>query len=74
MANSDGGTALDQMNTMVVETRWGDREFQLFRGDITKLNFPVDLMVISSIGSNFDTQKPRLSEHYTAIVRSRLHG
>ena len=32
-------SALDQMNTMVVETRWGDREFQLLRGDITKLNF-----------------------------------
>jgi len=45
--------ALDQMNTMVVETRWGDREFQLFGGDITKLNFPIDLMIISSIGSDF---------------------
>jgi hypothetical protein len=31
------------------------REFQLFRGDITRLNFPVDLMVISSIGPDFDT-------------------
>ena len=49
---SPSSTAL-QINTMVVETRWGDREFQLFRGDITKLNFPVDLMVLSSIGFNF---------------------
>jgi hypothetical protein len=46
--------ALDQINTMVVETRWGDREFRLFRGDITKLNFPVDLMVISSIESDYE--------------------
>jgi hypothetical protein len=47
--------ALDQINTMVVETRWGDREFCLFRGDITKLNFPVDLMVISAIQSDYES-------------------
>jgi hypothetical protein len=41
------------MNSMVVETRWGDREFQLLHGDITKLNFPIDLMIISSIDSDF---------------------
>jgi hypothetical protein len=46
-------SALDQMNTMVVETRWGDRDFQLLCGDVTQLNFPIDLMIISSIGSDF---------------------
>lgn len=51
---SPGSSALDQLNTMVVRTRHsGDREFRLLRGDITKLNFPVDLMIISAIGSDF---------------------
>jgi hypothetical protein len=49
--------APDQINSMVVETRWGDREFQLLRGDITKLNLTIDLMVISSIGSDFTPTK-----------------
>jgi hypothetical protein len=52
--NTMASEALDQINTMVVETRWGDREFRFFRGDITKLNFPVDLMVISSIESDYE--------------------
>lgn len=39
-------STLDQMNVMVAETRWGDRDAP--RGDITRLNFPIDLMIISS--------------------------
>ena len=40
----------EQLNQVVIDTRWGDRSFELWHGDITRLSFPIDLLVIAQPG------------------------
>jgi hypothetical protein len=34
----------------VYDTRWGYRPFELWHGDITELNFAIDLLLIAQLG------------------------
>jgi hypothetical protein len=39
-----------KLNQVDVDTRWGYRSFELWHGDITKLNFTIDLLLIAQPG------------------------
>jgi hypothetical protein len=43
---------MKRLNIVDVNTRWGYRSFELWHGDITELDFVIDLLVISSLGAN----------------------
>jgi hypothetical protein len=40
------------LNQLDIDTRWGYRTFELWHGDITKLTFPIDLLLIAQPGKN----------------------
>jgi hypothetical protein len=40
----------ERLNQLDVDTRWGYRTFELWHGDITKLAFPIDLLLIAQPG------------------------
>jgi hypothetical protein len=39
-----------KLNELKVDTRWGYRSFELWHGDITKLNFTINLLLIAQSG------------------------
>ena len=45
---------MERLNLIEIETRWGYRTFELYHGDITQLDEPVDLLVISALPNNYD--------------------
>jgi hypothetical protein len=42
--------APEKLNQLDVDTRWGYRAFELWHGDITKLNFTINLLLIAQPG------------------------
>jgi hypothetical protein len=42
----------EKLNEVYVDTRWGSRPFELWHGDITKLNFPINLLLIAQPGDH----------------------
>jgi hypothetical protein len=40
----------EKLNELKVDTRWGNRSFELWHGDITKLNFTINLLLIAQPG------------------------
>jgi hypothetical protein len=42
------------LNQLDIDTRWGYRTFELWHGDITKLKFPIDLLLIAQPGRSPD--------------------
>jgi hypothetical protein len=42
----------ERLNQLDIDTRWGYRTFELWHGDITKLTFPIDLLLIAQPGSS----------------------
>ena len=41
-----------KLNELYVDTRWGTRTFELWHGDITKLNFTINLLLIAQHGDD----------------------
>ena len=44
---------MKRLNILDVDTRWGFRSFELWNGDVTKFDFAIDLLLISSFGTDF---------------------
>ena len=44
---------MERLNSIDIDTQWGVRSFELWYGDVTNLDFTVDLLVISAVGSDF---------------------
>jgi O-acetyl-ADP-ribose deacetylase (regulator of RNase III) len=44
---------MKQLNLLEIETRWGYKTFELYQGDITALEFPVDVLAVSSFYGNY---------------------
>ncbi|MDS3861735.1 hypothetical protein RIF25_13075 [Thermosynechococcaceae cyanobacterium BACA0444] len=44
---------LERLNIVEVETKWGYRSFELYRGDITALREPIDLLVVSAFANSY---------------------
>jgi len=44
---------LERLNIVDVETKWGYRSFELYQGDITELQEPIDLLVVSAFANNY---------------------
>ncbi len=44
---------MERLNSIGVDTSWGERSFELWHGDVTNLDFPADLLVISSVESDY---------------------
>jgi hypothetical protein len=42
------------LNRIEIETPWGYRSFELYHGDITKLDFKVDVLAISAFSNNYE--------------------
>lgn len=42
-----------QINAMQIETRWGYKTFELYRGDITRLDPGVDLLAVSVLAGDY---------------------
>ena len=40
----------ERLNQLDIDTRWGFRSFEVWHGDITKLNFPINLLLIAQPG------------------------
>jgi len=40
----------ERLNQVEIDTRWGYRSFELWHGDITKLNFKINLLLIAQPG------------------------
>lgn len=40
----------EKLNQLETDTRWGIRSFEVWHGDITKLNFPINLLLIAQPG------------------------
>jgi hypothetical protein len=63
---------MERLNLIEIETRWGYRTFELYHGDITQLDEPVDLLVISALPNNYDpipnTVVWALQERWSIIV------
>jgi hypothetical protein len=53
-----------KLNELQVDTRWGYRSFELWHGDITKLNFTINLLLIAQHGdfAAYSLQKSLKSE------------
>jgi hypothetical protein len=45
--------AMTLLNSIEIYTQSGIRTFELLNDDLTKLDFPVDLLIISAVGSHF---------------------
>jgi len=59
---------MDLLNSIDIDTQWGMRSFELWHGDVTNLDFIVDLLVISTVGSDFSP----LSGTVVGALSSRL--
>jgi hypothetical protein len=40
----------ERLNQLDIDTRWGFRSFEVWHGDITKLNFLINLLLIAQPG------------------------
>ena len=40
----------ERLNQLDIDTRWGFRSFEVWHGDITKINFPINLLLIAQPG------------------------
>jgi hypothetical protein len=40
----------EKLNQLETDTRWGIRSFEVWHGDITKLNFPINFLLIAQPG------------------------
>jgi hypothetical protein len=40
----------ERLNQLDIDTRWGYRSFEVWHGDITKLDFPINLLLIAQPG------------------------
>ena len=45
---------MEQINFLEIETRWGYKTFELYHGDITKLDFDVDVLAISAADGKYE--------------------
>ncbi|AFY62135.1 DUF4145 domain-containing protein [Synechococcus sp. PCC 6312] len=45
--------SLERLNIVEVETKWSYRSFELYRGDITALREPIDLLVVSAFANSY---------------------
>src|SRR2546423_15501372 len=45
---------MQPLNLIEVETPWGYRTFELYHGDITQLDFKVDVLAISAFRWNYE--------------------
>jgi Domain of unknown function (DUF4145) len=45
---------MKQLNLVEIATHWGYRTFELYHGDITKLDFKVDVLAISAFSKDYD--------------------
>ena len=46
--------AMNRINLIDIETPWGYRSFELHQGDITQLDFPVDVLAISAFRNDYE--------------------
>jgi hypothetical protein len=44
---------MECLNSISIDTSWGERTFELWHGDITNLDFAIDLLMISTVGSDY---------------------
>jgi hypothetical protein len=44
---------MECLNSIDIDSPWGMRSFELWHGDVTNLHFVVDLLMISTLGSDF---------------------
>ncbi|HEX6186136.1 MAG TPA: hypothetical protein VFZ44_19765, partial [Pyrinomonadaceae bacterium] len=44
---------MKQLNLLEIETRWGYKTFELYQGDITGLEFPVDVLAVSAFYGSY---------------------
>ena len=44
---------MEPLNSIGIDTQWGMRHFELLHADVTKLDFHVDLLMISVLTSDF---------------------
>jgi hypothetical protein len=44
---------MERLNSIDIDTRWSMRSFELWHGDVTNLDFVVDLLMISVVGPDF---------------------
>src|SRR5262249_17756873 len=47
------GIAMNRLNLVDVETRWGLRTFELYHGDLTRLGFKVDVLAVSAFAGGY---------------------
>ena len=52
-AGADQSRPMELLNSIDIDTQWGTRTFELWHGDVTDLDFVVDLLVISAVESDF---------------------
>jgi hypothetical protein len=45
---------MKQLNLLEIETHWGYKTFELYQGDITALDFPVDVLAVSAFYGNYE--------------------
>lgn len=45
---------MKKLNLLEIETRWGYKTFELYHGDITKLEFTVDVLAVSAFYGNYE--------------------
>lgn len=45
---------MKQLNLVEIDTPWGYRTFELYHGDITKLDFKVDVLAISAFSGDYE--------------------
>jgi len=44
---------MEPLNLSIVDTAWGERRFELLNSDIANLGFAVDLLMVSTLGSDY---------------------
>lgn len=44
---------MEPLNLSIVDTAWGERRFELLNSDIANLGFAVDLLMVSTVGSDY---------------------